>query len=223
MHPNQWLRAVPPDESGWAAAPGVHADCFELQGSLRQITVWSPIFHVTPETGALPLFRWTPGSIPVQLTLSSENMSGWTLTTEGLEPCSQQESILSPSDAVVFYSTTPHGGSRNRGEGWRVSVETRYQPVNDFMERSALEPYDGSSWSDPEWTWKRRSIERLLGQNINLVDFDPVFEDWRAIEALRLGQIGDESAFRALENATLHRNPLIARQAQELIEWNGWR
>lgn len=220
IHPNQWVRAMPPDTEEWAVAPSVHADCFELQGSLRQITVWSPIFPVSSKSGSLPIYNTKNGNgIPSGLELSNDNQSGWTLNEDYLGPKTIPE--LSAGDALVFLATTPHGGSQNLSKGWRISVETRYQPMTDPIDRNALNPYDGSTWEEFQKTWndKGRPWENLHPKPTG---FDPVWEDWRAVEALKVGSLGDSIAVQALTNALLHSNPGIRAEAQNLLDRYGW-
>lgn len=221
VHPNRLTRAVPPDREEWAVAPSVHADCFELQGSLRQVTMWSPLFPVTENTGTLPVFSSKNGNLaPSGLTLSSDNQSGWTLDPEHLGR--RHVFDLQPGDALLFYATTAHGGSVNDGTGWRVSVEMRFQPLADPICRDALKPYDGSTWEEVQNHWRIKDVS-WKHQPLETIDFDPLWEDWRAIESINRGSRGDETAIQGLANALLHRNLSIRAEAARILEMHGWR
>ncbi|MFJ3956359.1 phytanoyl-CoA dioxygenase family protein [Arthrobacter sp. NPDC090010] len=220
VHPNRWVRAMPPDSEGWAVAPSIHADCFELQGSMRQVTMWTPVFPVTESTGSLPVYASNNGNqIPEGLRLSSDNQSGWTLDPPTLG--TRAVYTLEPGDAIVFYATTPHGGAVNTGNSWRVSIETRFQAFSDPICDNALQPYDGSTWKETlsprayaEASWITRHPE--------VVQFDRVWEDWRALEALKLGAQGDPEAVQALINAQLHSNPSVRARASQILEEQSW-
>lgn len=198
LHPNRWLRAMPPSGVPGYVPPAVHQDFPELQGSLRQATMWIPVFDVTPETGALPVYA-APGPARVlPLVLDHLNSSGWRV--DPLHLGKRTVPSLRAGDGLIFNTLTPHGGSTNNGEGWRVSIEARFQPLAEPICENQLVPFTGVPWTTQrdDWTWHRNTWRSPLPPQC---PFDDSWERWRDLTALALGERGCPEAQRALEIA----------------------
>jgi ectoine hydroxylase-related dioxygenase (phytanoyl-CoA dioxygenase family) len=218
-HPTKWMRALPPASSDIYSPPDVHQDFPELQGSANQLTMWTPVFPVGPETGSLPVYLRPSFKHVLPLTLDSGNPSGWRIRQEFLHDPYVPD--LQPGDALIFNTFTPHGGASNSGSGWRVSVEARYQPLDEpiciqhlssplqFPSWDAL--YEG--WSKYGHYWAKRQPE--------VIQFDDSWERWRDIEALDQGCRGNPEALVALRIAErFAKSPSTRSRAADLMARN---
>lgn len=221
-HPNKVLRAVPPESLGRGVPPaGTHIDFIELQGSSNQITVWIPLAPVDEASGVLPMYetRGRFGEFP-QLSLTSENLSGWEVSTSFIEEPVYEE--LDTGDALCFSTFTVHGGSKNLSSSFRTSLEIRYQPIDDPIAEPSLRPYVSSSWEEHYFGWG--SEYRWYWKNCQppSVPFDPCWERWRDVESLRT-DIPLARRVRALEIASSFSPIAQIRDAAatQLAAWAG--
>ncbi|KPW91514.1 MULTISPECIES: phytanoyl-CoA dioxygenase family protein [Pseudomonas syringae group] len=216
VHPVKWIRGLAPVDSSLHCSPGVHQDFPELQGSGRQITLWAPFFHVDEGSGSLPVYNKKPGEtlLPLELAL---NPSGWQVCPEVLGHKNVFE--LNPGDVLLFNTFTPHGGATNTGEGWRCSIEARFQPLADPLAISNFAKplltqdwqtfYEG--WDTWGFYWKDRHPP--------LVEFDPSWERWRDLTAIGEAVKGNKNAVMALEIAAqFGMSEPIRSCAQRLLE-----
>ncbi|AZD49597.1 phytanoyl-CoA dioxygenase family protein [Pseudomonas chlororaphis] len=216
VHPNKWIRGLAPLDSSLHCSPGVHQDFPELQGSSRQITLWAPFFYVDEGSGSLPVYNKKLGEtlLPLELAL---NPSGWQVCSEVLGDKNVFE--LSPGDALLFNTFTPHGGATNTGEGWRCSIEARFQPLSDPLAISNFAKplltqdwqtfYQG--WDTWGFYWKDRHPP--------IIEFDPSWERWRDLTAIGEAIKGNENAVAALEIAAQFGvSEPIRSCAQRLLE-----
>lgn len=214
VHPIKWIRVVPPEGSILSYPAGVHQDYPELQGSLRQLTLWISIFPSTDDSGGLPLYDRPSrrGVLPLEL---ADNPSGWTIPEHYLEGRTAHE--FGSGDAVAFNTLTPHGGARNTGAGWRASLEVRFQPLDDpISEHNLQRPVLADSWDDHyrDWTqyayyWRER--------HPTPIQFDDTWERWRDLEAIESGMRGDEIAIVALEIAAQFARSSVVRDVAKSL------
>lgn len=196
---------------------GLHQDFPELQGSLRQLTVWMPFHPVGATTGALPLYRGSHAEGVRELELA-DNPSGWQARLAAHEVPDVGD--LDAGDVLVFTTMTVHGGSVNACNSYRVSMDVRFQPVTDPICESALTlpgyPYTWQEicedW-DPEFA---RYWERL---DLDVVPFDNRWERWREAEALVRGRACDAKALPALRIVESQSMSAEARaEARQLLD-----
>ncbi|MDP3952016.1 hypothetical protein [Microbacterium sp.] len=211
MHPNAWVRAMPPEASPYSVAPAAHQDFVEIQGSMECLTFWAPLFEVDASSGVLHVYRRPdpPRVLPMRLTDDSSN--GWEVEPSFL--VDEQAPRLSPGDVLCFDALTPHGNAVNSSPYWRVSIEARVQRMSESLAQSCLEPYSsmGNTSSVPK-----------PGPKPPVREFDRTWENWREVEALRQGERGDHWARRALEIVSEQSSRGDARvQASSILRW--WR
>jgi ectoine hydroxylase-related dioxygenase (phytanoyl-CoA dioxygenase family) len=215
-HPNKYLRAVPPWESLLSYPAGVHQDYPELQGSPNQLTMWVPLFSATEETGCLPIFEsLAPASIlPMRL---ADNPSGWEVRPEVLGR--RHAFDFEPGDVLVFNTFTPHGGSRNEGEGIRVSLESRYQPLSDpICEANLTRPTVAVDWDTHYADWTGQWRHYWQDRHPRTIAFGDSWERWRDIESLKEGLRGNVDALGALQIAVeFGRDPAVRATAKRLF------
>ncbi|WP_067663906.1 phytanoyl-CoA dioxygenase family protein [Nocardia miyunensis] len=217
VHPNKYLRAVPPIESDLHYPAGVHQDYPELQGSLRQLAFWIPFFQVDSESGTLPVYPTGGVRRILPLTLA-DNPSGW--ATDGSCLPHPVVAELAPGDALVFHTLTPHGGSENRGAGWRASVECRVQPLADSIIEGNMQPIFSPSW-DAHYRGWREYAGYWYDRHPPVVPHDPTWERWRDVEAVKEGRRGNIRAYTGLMIASeFGKSAPIRDEARELLdEW----
>jgi hypothetical protein len=199
VHPRKVLRFVLPVDGDSDVSPvaGPHQDFPELQGSVRQITAWTPLHRTEPSTGSLPLYPGSHLIRPRALCLAS-NPSGWAAEIDDLTTV--HVGALDPGDVLLFSTFTVHGGACTSPCETRASVDARYQPLCDAISEKALGlvglPYDwdavyeGWTGGDLQYYWRR--------QPLRIAAHDPRWERWREQEALRRGALGDPCARQAL-------------------------
>lgn len=135
----KWLRAV-----GHNAGTPAHYDFVYMgRGSERLHTIWTPFGKLTPEQGTLsmlvgshnlPSFEklrqtygksdvdrdGTPGHFTTDLLDIAQKFGGhWETTT------------FEPGDVILFGMHSMHASTTNTTHQWRISCDTRFQPVND--------------------------------------------------------------------------------------------
>ncbi|SDX08695.1 Ectoine hydroxylase-related dioxygenase, phytanoyl-CoA dioxygenase (PhyH) family [Pseudomonas syringae] len=198
VHPIKWIRGLAPDTSSLHCSPGVHQDFPELQGSGRQVTLWAPFFFVNEATGSLPVYNKKPGEtlLPLELAL---NPSGWQVRPDVLGDKNVFE--LNPGDVLLFNTFTPHGGATNIGEGWRCSIEARFQPMDDPLAISNLDkPLLARDWTEFYSGWETWAFY-WKDRHPPLVEFDPSWEHWRDLTAISEATKENKAAVAALEIA----------------------
>lgn len=213
--PQKVFRALPPATSAFHDPAGVHQDYPELQGSLRQLTMWLPLTSADASTGALPVYPGSHRDGVLPLTLA-DNPSGWTIDPAFL--AKPQVPGLLAGDAIVFTTFTAHGGATNMGTGWRLSIDLRFQPLEDPICDLALTlPGMPFGWDDLHRGWQEYAhywARRCPSQ----VPFDPSWSKWRDLEALRVGRGGDPTAIPALLIARSRAESAIRTTAASILE-----
>jgi ectoine hydroxylase-related dioxygenase (phytanoyl-CoA dioxygenase family) len=215
VHPLKHLRAVPPEISPLSFPAGEHQDFPELQGSMSQLTMWTPLFRTMPDTGSLPVFRRDRDSVmPMKL---AENPSGWAIDKTFL--VGEVRYDLHPGDVLVFNTFTPHGGARNRGDGVRVSAEARFQPLADPVAEGVLaSPLIAESWAAHYEGWPEELAYYWRERHPSTVPFDDTWERWRDIMAVDEARRGNDDAYQALVIAAqFARNEPTRREAKRLL------
>lgn len=218
-HPTKWIRALPPASSDIYSPPDVHQDFPELQGSANQLTMWTPIFTVSQATGSLPVYSGPSSKHVLPLVLDSGNPSGWRIRQEFLKDL--YVPYMQPGDVLIFNTFTPHGGARNSGTGWRVSVEARYQPLNEpICNQHLASPLQFPSWDALYEGWSKFA-HYWAERHPEVIPFDDSWERWRDVEALDQGGRGNPDALVALGIAErFAKSPCTRSRAADLIARN---
>jgi hypothetical protein len=217
VHPLKHLRALPPDVSDLSFPAGEHQDFPELQGSLRQVTMWTPLFRASPSTGSLPVFLRGRETAVLPMKVA-DNPSGWAIDGAFLQGEARYD--LAPGDVLVFNTLTPHGGSRNSGDGIRVSAEARFQPLSDpIVDGLLAKPLIAEDWDAHYEGWDAGLAHYWRERHPATVPFDDTWERWRDITAVDEARRGNEDAYQALQIAArFARNEPTRREAGRLLE-----
>lgn len=201
VHPNKVIRALPPDSATFIQPAGVHVDFMELQGSLKQLTCWIPLAKATANTGTLPVYsspEKAPHEIPM-MRLTSTNRSGWEVVVP--DGAKEHEESLEPGDVLAFNTLTPHGGSTNQSNTWRLSLEVRFQPIYEPIAEPSMKPFRARTWSDHYADWRSDLRHYWADRHPDVVPFDTSWERWRDVCAVTHTNVPLGDRYRALEIA----------------------
>jgi hypothetical protein len=156
-HPQKVFRASFPGTE-FVTAP--HQDYRYIQGTADVITAWLPLGHYPPEHGGLRVLSGSQqrGLMPVS---PANGPGGLGVDVDNADDAWRTASY-EPGDAVVFHSLTVHAGLPNLSSHLRVSVDYRYQAIDEPICPPSLGPHFGSfrkemvSWDDLSTTWSSR-------------------------------------------------------------------
>lgn len=135
----KWLRAVRTGDY-----TGIHADTLYMgKGSKSVYTVWTPLHDIPLEKGGLVvcekshLFDGEVGSYR-QKDSAAANDNGW-LTKSPLSladqySCKWVTENFQAGDVVIFGLNTLHCSTVNATDEYRLSCDTRFQPINDEVD-----------------------------------------------------------------------------------------
>ncbi|CAE8718482.1 unnamed protein product [Polarella glacialis] len=135
----KWLRAVPP-----GTFTGPHMDRAYV-GDGRRLTAWIPFGKVEAGEKALGSLCWIPGSHRDPSVIerykdyrragTDGERSGWLAADPGaleLPPsCSWRSADFAPGDVAVFGMDLLHTTVPNGTDSFRISCDTRWQPLGD--------------------------------------------------------------------------------------------
>ena len=169
-HPRNIARIMLPHPSLHATPP--HQDFLHVQGAPDTWTSWIPLGDVPVELGSLSILE---GS-------HKEGLLGVT----GHPGAGGLESILcglgyewvegdyEAGDVVMFHSWTVHKALPNQtGNRVRLSVDYRYQPVDQPIEERSLLPHGPFQWEELYRGWQREDLQYYWKSlNMELVPFD---------------------------------------------------
>ncbi|MGB3444291.1 MAG: phytanoyl-CoA dioxygenase family protein [Actinophytocola sp.] len=220
VHPRKVLRVVHPWGPATPPETGWHQDFPGSQGSKRQLTVWTPLVPVTPETGALAVLPGSHRSGLLPMRLSNNAMVGWEADADA---STVHTGPMAPGDVVIFTAFTVHSGSRNAGPRLRISADCRYQPRSDPVCPGSLEFEEGNSWDDIYRTWPNGGQGDPLAyywrrMPLTIVGYDTSPDVAREQAVITAAETGDPDARRALEMLAVYSTDQVtAARARALL------
>lgn len=137
VHPRKIVRLALPDAVDHPTP--LHQDFRVVQGAVDVLTVWIPLMDCPQELGGLRILEGSArgGLLPVEV---NSGPFGQQLDLSDDNPL-WRHSPMEVGDILVFHSLTVHGGLPNRTERPRLSMDFRYQSLNDPVITSSLLPY----------------------------------------------------------------------------------
>ncbi|RLU81110.1 hypothetical protein CTZ27_33250 [Streptomyces griseocarneus] len=221
VHPRKVLRAAHPNPANPASTSldgGWHQDFPEVQGSPNTLTVWAPLAPVTPDTGALAIAPAShhEGTLPLRLASTAV---GW---EADVHPSLIHTGPMNPGDILIFTTHTVHRGTPNTGPGLRLSIDARYQPVQEPINETCLELRDETyGWDAVYAHWPTLGDDPLVRywqqQPLNVVPYDQRYDRWREHTALAAGARREPLARRALEITAQYSQADVAARAGTLL------
>jgi len=104
----------------------LHQDVNSMR-SENCLNYWMPLQKVTPENGALRVFRGSHTLGPISAEKKQLNASAYeSIPPAVVEDCEEIYCTIGPTDAVVFHPYLIHGSETNRSEHIRWTVITRF-------------------------------------------------------------------------------------------------
>lgn len=141
---NKWLRCVNTGESS-----GFHMDTVYMGKNKTPslVTCWLPMMEVPAELGGLVVSSGSSsnaGFAAVRDTygaydVDDDDISGTGWLTEDPEEVARyggqlQTDEFQPGDVVLFSMHTMHGSAVNQTRRWRISMDVRWQPEDEFAD-----------------------------------------------------------------------------------------
>ena len=173
-HSRNILRAIFPGVPLHTTPP--HQDYIHILGTQDTWTAWIPCGDCPEELGGLSLvpgsYRW--GVLPTQQTYGAGGAA-----VETPEDCPWAVADYACGDVVIFHSLTVHQGRDNATrDRLRLSVDFRYQPLDQPVQPSSLEPHMATtykySWEDVYAAWNTQGDSLPYYWKSQPLHFEPV-------------------------------------------------
>jgi ectoine hydroxylase-related dioxygenase (phytanoyl-CoA dioxygenase family) len=191
-----------------------HQDFVHFQGTLENLTCWSPVGDCPRELGGLAVQR---GSHKVgrvldhQFSLGAGSLNLDADQFEELADCEWLTTDYQAGDTLVFPALTIHKALPNVTEDrLRVSLDNRYQRIGDPTAEHMLEPHLRSSsplsWDEVYADWTNEELKYYWKQYDNPVHPQiTTYMNAAFDEAVELANSGDD-------RAVLHRQRIAGRK-----------
>lgn len=163
--PSRILRFAQPAEKAPDGPTAAHQDWYYVQGSPDTLTVWIPFTDVGEDMGGLKILSGSHAAGP-QPPIPEER-GGFRLDTDAL-PYEWHGGAVAAGDVLVFHCLTVHAGTPNRSGRVRLSMDVRFQPVDEPVAARSLQPHYfpgewddiAAGWSDPDlaFGWQRLGL-----------------------------------------------------------------
>jgi len=189
----------------------IHQDFVHFQGNFQTYTCWAPVGDCPIELGGLALL---PGSHKINQVMEHHfSLGAGSLCVNTDELSGEWHSTnYEIGDTLIFLALTVHKALPNLTEDrLRVSLDNRYQAVDDPIAEHMLEPhlniFNSLRWEDVYRNWKSDEL-KYYWKNLDLTvlprDFSYGNKGFE--EALALARNGDT-------RAVLHLNRVIKRDS----------
>lgn len=160
VHPRTIARVMIP--SPRVHATPAHQDFIHVQGSARCVTSWIPLGDCPRELGSLTVLAGShrDGVLSYREAKGAGDLEAY-LCERGYR---WHETDLAAGDILLFNSLTVHRALPNRtGDRVRLSVDYRYQPVDEPVDRGTLLPHVGvGTWQEVYADWPADSPLRYF-------------------------------------------------------------
>lgn len=171
VHPRTIARVMIPSDR--VHPTPAHQDFIHVQGSGRCVTSWLPLGDCPRELGSLTVLAGShrDGVLSYHRAKGAGDLEAY-LCEQGY---AWHEADLAVGDLLLFTSLTVHRALPNRtGDRIRLSVDYRYQPIQDPIDRGSLLPHVGvCSWEEVYADWPADSELRYFWR-----DIDPEVSPW---------------------------------------------
>ncbi len=137
----------------------VHQDFPFIQGTLRTWTAWIPLGDCPRTMGGLTVLRasHTLGYVPVQAAQGAGGLSAQLCPTD---PTDWAEIDYQVGDVLVFPCFTIHRAlPAEIKDQIRLSLDVRYQPVDEVIEARSLQPHCKLTWEEIYAGWQRDDLK----------------------------------------------------------------
>ena len=135
-----------------------HQDFPLIQGTSNTWTCWFPVGDCPREMGGLTVLKGSNhyGFLPIQPARGAGEIA--------IPLCSYDtdwvEGDFEAGDILTFSSYTIHRALRSKlKEQIRLSLDVRYQPIDEPIEAKSLKPHCDLAWEDIYSSWKREDLK----------------------------------------------------------------
>ncbi len=189
----------------------IHQDFVHFQGNFETYTCWAPVGDCPIALGGLAVL---PGSHKVNKVLDHHfSLGAGSLCVNTDELSGDWHSTnYEIGDTLIFPALTVHKALPNLTEDrLRVSLDNRYQAVDDPIAEHMLEPhlniFNTLQWADVYRNWESDELKYYWKEHeLTVIPRDFSYGNKGFEEALMLARNGDE-------RARLHLNRIIKRDA----------
>jgi len=209
-HPRLIGRTVFPRKEQYTTPP--HQDFIPIQGTANTFTAWFPLTDLPPEMGGLQLSAGshTRGIYNFEAALGAGGMA----VTDDLGD-NWVNNPMKQGDVVIFHSMTVHQGVPSKSDRLRMSMDARYQRVDETIAPGSLLPhtqpdmtwedvYEGWPDSDLKYFWKKHDLSIKL--------YDNQYHERRDQGAFEMAERGDIRARSVLQRIISRDTDAAKRQ-----------
>jgi ectoine hydroxylase-related dioxygenase (phytanoyl-CoA dioxygenase family) len=195
IHPRITVRMIFPCSDRLPTTTPAHQDFIHVQGTPETYTVWIPLSDIPIDLGGLQInsgshrhgvyaFRPALGGGGVEII---DHLPGFWVSNPFL--C---------GDVLFFHSLTVHKGLPNQSARLRLSVDARFQKMNDPICRTRLLPVS-MTWEEVYADWPNTDLKYYWKNfDLNIVEFDPTYQMMRDQMAIQMAEVGDIQAISTL-------------------------
>jgi ectoine hydroxylase-related dioxygenase (phytanoyl-CoA dioxygenase family) len=152
VHPRNISRTIFPNITKYTTPP--HQDFLYIKGTPNTWTVWTPVGDCPEDLGGLAV---SPGSHKLGMldVRKADGAGGYACNNSPDTKWVYNETAC--GDVVMFHSYTIHQGRDNStADKIRLSFDFRYQPLNEDVHESSLEPHCAiKPWEDLYRNWPK--------------------------------------------------------------------
>jgi len=157
VHPRHIARMITGHRAMIPTPP--HQDFPLIQGTTRTWTCWFPLGDCPRAHGGLAILKSSHrlGVVPIQLAKGAGGIAVQLCPGEN----AWAQGDYQAGDIITFPSLTIHKALRCRiPRIIRLSLDVRYQPVDEPIEERSLMPHCELSWDDIYANWKSEGLKR---------------------------------------------------------------
>ena len=206
----------------------IHQDFVHFQGSHNNLTCWSPLGDCPRELGGLAVLK---GSHKVRRVLEHHfSLGAGSLQVDPAEHAELNQEWLSTDyqigDTLIFPALTIHMALPNvTKDRLRVSLDNRYQAIDDPIAEHMLEPhlsnFSSFDWDNVYEGWDNDELQYYWQrQNLTVIPRDLSFANQGFDEAIEMARSGDSHAMHHISRFIRRApdSPEGQRAAQLLAE-----
>ncbi len=156
VHPRHIARMVTPHRN--MVATPIHQDFPLIQGSQNTWTCWLPLGDCPKELGGLSVLRGSHknGYLPVQIADGAGGIEAQLCKDE----IDWLETEYLCGDVLIFPCFTVHRGTKSVfTDRIRLSLDVRYQPVDEPIEAKSLLPHCDLTWQEIYANWQSTDLQ----------------------------------------------------------------
>lgn len=214
-HPRIIGRTIFPQREAFTTPP--HQDFIPIQGTADTYTAWIPLSDLPTELGGLQVAAGSHqhGVYEFQPAMGAGGLA----VTDPLEG-TWAYSPFQQGDVLIFHSMTVHKGMPNTSDRLRMSMDGRYQKVNDPIAPGSLQPHSQpSTWDDIYADWPASDLQYYWRKwDLELKEYDNSYHEKRDQIAFAMAAEGDTRAISTLQRIVARdADPAKRQKAEELL------